>query len=161
MRAHGFAHLLYTTDDQMHPITDGKACVLAGTLHLADQLPGRSFTAQFVSEGRIDRGNIHPVASDHEIARCGTRQEHVIDLQCVLHSLDHDRDRLALLQVKAILAILLRRYDFEIEVVDVDSRPELEEKWGDKVPVLLDGERELCHYYLDIEAVDARLARMK
>ena len=53
------------------------------------------------------------------------------------------------------------RYDFDIEVVDVDADPRLEEKWGDKVPVLLDGERELCHYYLDHDAVDARLARMK
>ena len=54
-----------------------------------------------------------------------------------------------------------QRYDFEIEVVDVDRDPKLEEKWGDKVPVLLDGEREICHYFLDVEAVDARLARMK
>jgi len=53
------------------------------------------------------------------------------------------------------------RYDFDIEVVDVDLHPKLEERWGDKVPVLLDGDRELCHYYLDPEAVDARLARMK
>jgi thioredoxin reductase (NADPH) len=53
------------------------------------------------------------------------------------------------------------RYDFDIEVVDVDADPLLEERWGDKVPVLLDGEREICHYYLDHEAVDARLARMK
>jgi len=59
----------------------------------------------------------------------------------------------------------------EIKVIDVDthviepydlwtSRISVK-KWGDKVPVLLDGERELCHYHLDIEAVDARLARMK
>jgi thioredoxin reductase (NADPH) len=63
-----------------------------------------------------------------------------------------------------MLAALKRfqgRYDFEIEVVDVDRHPALEEKWGDKVPVLLDGERELCHYFLDHEAVDARLTRMK
>ena len=53
------------------------------------------------------------------------------------------------------------RYEFDIRVVDVDRHPELEEKWGDKVPVLLDGELEICHYYLDVEAVDARLARMK
>ena len=53
------------------------------------------------------------------------------------------------------------RYDFDIEVVDVDSRPELEEKWGDKVPVLLDGNLEICHYFLDHDAVDARLARIK
>jgi len=43
----------------------------------------------------------------------------------------------------------------------VDRHPKLEERWGDKVPVLLDGERELCHYYLDADAVDARLSRMK
>jgi thiol-disulfide isomerase/thioredoxin len=53
------------------------------------------------------------------------------------------------------------RYDFDIEVVDVDANPRLEEKWGDKVPVLLDGDLEICHYFLDVEAVDARLARMK
>ena len=46
-------------------------------------------------------------------------------------------------------------------MVDVDRDPALEEKWGDKVPVLLDGEREICHYFLDVEAVEARLARMK
>ena len=53
------------------------------------------------------------------------------------------------------------RYDFEIKVVDVDRHPGLEEKWGDKVPVLLDGDREICHYHLDAAAVDARLSRMK
>jgi glutaredoxin len=53
------------------------------------------------------------------------------------------------------------RYSFEIEVIDVDRHPQLEEKWGDKVPVLLDGGLEICHYYLDSEAVDARLSRMK
>ena len=53
------------------------------------------------------------------------------------------------------------RYSFDIEVIDVDRHPQLEEKWGDKVPVLLDGDRELCHYYLDVAAVDARLSRMK
>jgi thioredoxin reductase (NADPH) len=53
------------------------------------------------------------------------------------------------------------RYSFAIEVVDVDRHPQLEEKWGDKVPVLLDGNLEICHYFLDNDAVDARLARMK
>jgi hypothetical protein len=61
----------------------------------------------------------------------------------------------------AALEQLKGRYDFEIEVVDVDRHPALEEKWGDKVPVLLDGEREICHYFLDVEALEARLARMK
>ena len=61
----------------------------------------------------------------------------------------------------AALEQLQGRYRFDIEVVDVDRHPQLEEKWGDKVPVLLDGGRELCHYFLDVDAVDARLSRMK
>jgi hypothetical protein len=61
----------------------------------------------------------------------------------------------------AELERLRGRHDFRIEVVDVDRDPLLEEKWGDKVPVLLDGEREICHYFLDVEALEARLARMK
>ena len=64
-------------------------------------------------------------------------------------------------QMIAELEKLRARFDFEIDVVDVDRHPALEEKWGDKVPVLLDGEREICRYHLDPEAVDARLARMK
>ena len=53
------------------------------------------------------------------------------------------------------------RYSFDIEIVDIDQRPELEERWGDKVPVLLDGDLEICHYFLDHDAVDARLDRIK
>lgn len=64
-------------------------------------------------------------------------------------------------EMLATLRQLQGRYDFEVVVLDVDRDPLLEEKWGDKVPVLLDGERELCHYYLDLDVVDARLARMR
>jgi thioredoxin reductase (NADPH) len=41
---------------------------------------------------------------------------------------------------------------FEIDVVDIDQHPALEEMWGDKVPVLMEGEKEICHYFFD-EAV--------
>jgi glutaredoxin len=59
------------------------------------------------------------------------------------------------------LRALQARHDFQFEVVDVDRHPDLEEKWGDKVPVVLDGQIEVCRYHLDVNAVDARLARMK
>ena len=64
-------------------------------------------------------------------------------------------------ELLAGLRRLQARYDFAIEVVDVDRHPELEDRWGDKVPVVLDGEIEVCRYHLDPDAVDARLARMK
>ena len=39
---------------------------------------------------------------------------------------------------------------FEIEVIDVDADPALEEKYDELVPVLVDDkDRELCHYFLD------------
>jgi thioredoxin reductase (NADPH) len=61
----------------------------------------------------------------------------------------------------AALHALQGRFPFEVEVIDVDSRPELEERWGELVPVLLDGERELCHYALDVGVLERRLSRMK
>ena len=56
---------------------------------------------------------------------------------------------------------LQARFDFDIEVVDVDSDPALEERWGDKVPVVLDGPIEVCHYHLDAAAVETRVNRLK
>ncbi len=44
-----------------------------------------------------------------------------------------------------------------VNVVDVDLHPALEEKYGDKVPVLLDGEHEICHYFFDEAALAAHL----
>lgn len=47
---------------------------------------------------------------------------------------------------------------WSIEVIDVDQHPELEERWGEYVPVLLHGNIELCHYHLDVPAVRAHCA---
>jgi glutaredoxin len=46
---------------------------------------------------------------------------------------------------------------FDIAVVDVDLDAALESRYGDKVPVLLDGESEICHYFLDEARLAARL----
>jgi glutaredoxin len=49
--------------------------------------------------------------------------------------------------------------EFDIEVIDVDADAELESKYGDKVPVLLHGESEICHYYLDETKLAAELLK--
>ena len=46
---------------------------------------------------------------------------------------------------------------FSVEVVDVDNHPALEERYGDLVPVLLDGETEICHYFLDAAKLTTHL----
>ena len=49
---------------------------------------------------------------------------------------------------------------FTVKVVDVDAFPELEAVWSEKVPVVLAGETELCHYFLDEAAVRAHFRRI-
>ena len=46
----------------------------------------------------------------------------------------------------AALRNLQGRFAFEIRVVDVDSDASLERRFGELVPVLMHGDRELCHY---------------
>lgn len=47
--------------------------------------------------------------------------------------------------------------DYIVDVVDVDQHPTLESKWGNKVPVLLDGDIEICHYFLDLDRLGMHL----
>ena len=48
---------------------------------------------------------------------------------------------------------------YVVDVIDVDQHPALEAKWGDKVPVLLDGDEEICHYFLDQDRLRLHLAK--
>ena len=49
---------------------------------------------------------------------------------------------------------------FEIERVDVDTSPELAARYGAKVPVLMHGSVEVCHFFLDLDAL-RRALRME
>jgi len=46
----------------------------------------------------------------------------------------------------------------QIEVVNIDSDPELKKRFGLRIPVLAAGERELSGYPLDLEAVEEFLS---
>jgi thiol-disulfide isomerase/thioredoxin len=53
----------------------------------------------------------------------------------------------------AALQELKRGYPFKLEVVDVDSDSDLQSRYGQRVPVLMVGNREICHYHLDLNAL--------
>lgn len=53
----------------------------------------------------------------------------------------------------------LVRFDFVI--VDIDADSELERRHGEKVPVLMHGEHELCHYRLEASVVTAYLTKIR
>jgi hypothetical protein len=48
------------------------------------------------------------------------------------------------------LRVAQERWDFELRVVDIDGDPALAQRYGAKVPVLMAGDKELCHYFLDM-----------
>lgn len=50
---------------------------------------------------------------------------------------------------------------FDLTVIDVDSDPALERRFGEWVPVLMHGERELCHYHLDSAAITEYLRKIR
>ena len=52
-------------------------------------------------------------------------------------------------QLRALQQVHADKYI--VDVIDIDLHPALEAKWGDKVPVLLDGNVEICHYFLDAD----------
>lgn len=65
-------------------------------------------------------------------------------------------------ELRAGVARLAAGCDVALEEVDVDASPDLEARWGDRVPVLLLGTveagREICHHFLDEGRLLALLA---
>ena len=56
------------------------------------------------------------------------------------------------------LAELFAPGSFAVERVDIDADPRLRARYDTEVPVLADGEIELCRHFLDPLAVSERLA---
>jgi glutaredoxin len=56
------------------------------------------------------------------------------------------------------LRTLQARYAFELRVVDIDTDATLYARYDEDVPVLVDGERELCRHRLDTARVEGHLA---
>lgn len=55
---------------------------------------------------------------------------------------------------------LQTRFAFELAIVDVDSDPALEARYGEFVPVLVGRDGELCHYHLDRAKVNDYLSKI-
>ncbi len=53
--------------------------------------------------------------------------------------------------MKQQLNILQQQYEFSLNLVDVDADSYLRLRYGERIPVLAIGEREICHYHLNNE----------
>lgn len=58
---------------------------------------------------------------------------------------------------------LQKRLLFNFEVIDIDCDPELKSLYNERVPVLMafHEKQEICHYHLDIYALNSYLARIR
>ena len=63
--------------------------------------------------------------------------------------------------MEVALAPLLAEFGATLSVLDVDADPVLEAKYDELVPVLLHGEIELCHYFLDEAKTREYLAEIR
>ncbi|MBE0620574.1 MAG: glutaredoxin family protein [Burkholderiales bacterium] len=64
-------------------------------------------------------------------------------------------------EMLAALAPLRDEFGLAIQVVDVDSDADLEQRFGTLVPVLMHADTELCHYHLDTAKVRAYLVKIR
>ncbi|MGE5770006.1 MAG: glutaredoxin family protein [Betaproteobacteria bacterium] len=64
-------------------------------------------------------------------------------------------------EMEVALAPLAVEFGASVAVVDVDANPDLEAKYDELVPVLLHGQNELCHYFLDESKTREYLAAIR
>ena len=50
---------------------------------------------------------------------------------------------------------------FDLEIIDVDSDTDLKSRYGALVPVLMADGNEICHYHLDMAALEKVLGRQQ
>ena len=63
--------------------------------------------------------------------------------------------------MEAALVPLADEFGVTVTILDVDADPLLEARYDELVPVLLHGETELCHYFLDEAKVREYLAGIR
>jgi len=61
-------------------------------------------------------------------------------------------------EMEGALRPLAAQFGVAVDILDVDADPELEARYSEWVPVLLDQDVELCHYVLDVAKVRAWLS---
>lgn len=49
---------------------------------------------------------------------------------------------------------------FDFLVVDIDTDKDLVARYGERIPVLVGGEEEICHYHFDLAALGEYLSRI-
>ncbi len=49
------------------------------------------------------------------------------------------------------LEILANEYEIDVSTIEITGKDDLERQYGNKVPVLVCQQQEVCHFYLDVK----------
>lgn len=52
-------------------------------------------------------------------------------------------------EMKEALHHVQQKYPFALNIVDIDEDKHLQMRYGERIPVLAEGEQEICHYRLN------------
>ena len=64
-------------------------------------------------------------------------------------------------QMRDALQSYQAEFGFELEIVEIDDFPDLEQKYNELVPVLLHNDHEICHWHLDEVALREYLEKVQ
>lgn len=64
-------------------------------------------------------------------------------------------------ELLAALKPICDEFQAVVDVVDVDDSPKYLAEYGQRVPVVVGGETELCHFFLDASAIRAYLLNFR
>jgi glutaredoxin len=62
--------------------------------------------------------------------------------------------------IENLLPAYLEEAGIPLNIVYIDNNNELEQQYGILVPVLKAGEREICHYFLDVKALQQYISEV-
>jgi hypothetical protein len=63
-------------------------------------------------------------------------------------------------EMEELLPSYLEGTGFSLDVIYLDNNADLEEQYGTLVPVLKAGETEICHYFLDVKALQQYISEV-
>ena len=115
----------------------------------AECLPASPVSTQVRETGKPLRVDADRVLSHHSCSMAKRTLTVYFRAQC--HLCD---------ELFADLAPWRERYGFSVTSVDVDTSADLQARFSNRVPVLAEGDLEICYYFLDEDALLTHLERI-
>ena len=62
--------------------------------------------------------------------------------------------------MQSLLPSYLEKAGLSFDIIYIDGKPDLEKLYTERVPVLKAGKKEICHYFLDVKALQQYMSEV-